>query len=92
VQGVNIWLYIKLLESIVDLTTAFVFVTFVALNSFFSYRAGEKSGKYDGMLMGFRFLKDKNALRDKNKVIGFANWPMPLQQMYIDPDHVEIED
>jgi hypothetical protein len=44
------------------------------------------------MLMGFRFLKDKNALRDKNKVIGFANWPMPLQQMYIDPDHVEIED
>jgi len=75
-----------------DFMTASVFFTFVVLNSFFSYRAGEKSGKYDGMHMAFRFLRDKRALRDKNKVIGYSQWPLPLQQMYIDPDNVEIDD
>lgn len=76
----------------VDINTGLIFITFVIINSWFSFRAGEKSGKYDGMLMGFRFLKDKNALRDKIDIIGFDRWPLPLQQMYIDPDHVEIDD
>ena len=75
-----------------DFITILIFMAFVVVNSYFSFRAGEKSGKYDGMYMAFRFLKDKNALRDKNKVIGYANWPLPLRQMYIDPDNVEIDD
>ena len=75
-----------------DFSTAFIFVTFVVLNTYFSFRAGEKAGKFDGMVMAFRFLKDKKALRDKNKVIGYSQWPLPLQQMYVDPDNIEIDD
>jgi|TARA_B100001057_G_C22423329_1_gene784437 hypothetical protein len=75
-----------------DYTTAIIFIGFIIINSWFSFRAGEKAGRYEGMLMGFRFLKDKNALRDKIDIIGFNQWPMPLQQMYVDPDHVEIDD
>lgn len=76
----------------VDLNTGLIFITFVIINSWFSFRAGEKSGKYEGMLMAFHFLKGKHALRDKIDIIGFDRWPLPLQQMFIDPNHVEIDD
>lgn len=75
-----------------EFSTAFIFITFVAFNTYFSFRAGEKAGKFDGMVMAFRFLKGKKALRDKNKVIGYSQWPLPLQQMYVDPDNIEIDD
>lgn len=72
-------------------TQTIVFLIFIAANTFFSYRAGQKDGTFNGMLMTFQFLKKKSALKDKNNVIGFMQWPAPLQQMFIDPDNLEID-
>ena len=91
-HDVKIRVNIQYVGKLMDMSTGIIFVVFVLINTWLSYRAGEKAGKYEGMLLGFRFLRDKNALRDKIEIIGFNNWPEPLQQMYVDPDHVEIDD
>lgn len=75
-----------------DLQTTVLFLLFVCVNTIFSYRAGLKDGTFNGMHMAFRFLKNKSALKDKNSVIGFMQWPVPLQELFNDPDNLEIDD
>ena len=45
-----------------------IFGVFIVLNSYFSFRAGETSGKFGGIISIVQFLKDKNALKDKNSI------------------------
>ena len=62
------------------------FLLFILANSYFMYKAGEKAGKFNGMISIIQFFKQKNALKDKNSIIGFKNWPKPLQALYESPD------
>ena len=61
-------------------------LVFVFFNSYFMYKAGEKSGKFIGMISITQFFRQKNVLKDKNKIIGFENWPLPVQVIYEDPN------
>ena len=63
-----------------------LFVLFIALNSFYSFKAGEKAGKFIGMISITQFFKEKHVLKDKNKIEGFKDWPASVQLMYITPD------
>ena len=65
---------------------------FIAANSYFMFKAGEKAGKFVGMISIVQFFKQKNALKDKNSIIGFKNWPMVVQVMYEAPDPELFED
>ena len=66
--------------------TAALFIGFVVLNTVFSYNAGKKDGIFTGMISITQFFRQKNVLKDKNKIIGFENWPLPVQVIYEDPD------
>lgn len=64
----------------------FVFMTFVVANTYFSYKAGLFAGKVEGMISITQFFRDKQALKDKQSILGFKNWPEPIQLMYETPD------
>lgn len=74
-----------------DFTTTLIFVVFVILNSYFSFRAGEKAGKFGGIISIVQFLKDKNALKDKNNIIGFNQWPELVKEVYNNPYEIESD-
>mgnify|MGYP003648812105 FL=1 len=62
------------------------FMLFIVINSFFSFKAGEKAGKFIGMISITQFFKEKHVLKDKNKIEGFKDWPASVQIMYVTPD------
>jgi len=68
----------------------FIAFIFILANTYFSCKAGEQageqSGRFEGMLSITQFYKDKNVLKDKKKILGFKNWPLPIQILYGDPD------
>lgn len=63
-----------------------LFVLFIALNSFYSFKAGEKAGKFIGMISITQFFKEKHVLKDKNNIEGFKDWPEAVRLMYLTPD------
>ncbi len=63
-----------------------IFLLFVIANSYFMFKAGEKAGKFTGMISIVQFFKQKNVLKDKNDIIGFKKWPIAIQMLYSDPD------
>jgi len=63
-----------------------IFLFFVIANSYFMFKAGEKAGKFTGMISIVQFFKQKNVLKDKNDIIGFKKWPIAIQMLYSDPD------
>lgn len=69
-----------------------LFLLFIIANSYFMYRAGEKAGKFTGMISITQFFKQKSVLKDKKDIIGFNNWPLAIQIMYANPDPEIFED
>ena len=69
-----------------------IFLLFVVANSYFMFKAGEKAGKFTGMISIVQFFKQKNVLKDKNDIIGFKKWPIAIQMMYVNPDPDIFED
>jgi len=63
-----------------------IFLLFVVANSYFMFKAGEKAGKFTGMISIVQFFKQKNVLKDKNDIIGFKKWPIAIQLLYTDPN------
>ena len=63
-----------------------IFLLFILVNSYFMYKAGEKAGKFTGMISITQFFKQKNVLKDKNSIIGFESWPEAIQVLYEVPD------
>ena len=72
--------------------TYILFLIFILINSYFSFKAGEKSGKFIGMISIVQFFQTKGVLKDKKEIIGFKNWPTPIQILYINPDKDLFED
>ncbi|MGY8867855.1 MAG: hypothetical protein ACKVJK_19795 [Methylophagaceae bacterium] len=68
-----------------------IFGVFIVLNSYFSFRAGETSGKFGGIISIVQFLKDKNALKDKNSIEGFNQWPALVKEVYNNPYEIESD-
>jgi hypothetical protein len=66
-------------------------LAFVILNSYFSFRAGQLNGKFSGIIQIVQFLKDKNALKDKNSIIGFNQWPALVKEVYNNPYEIESD-
>jgi|TARA_R110001592_G_scaffold154623_1_gene383719 hypothetical protein len=56
------------------------------------FKAGEKAGKFTGMISIVQFLKEKNVLKDKKDIQGFKNWPLAIQILYATPDPEIFED
>lgn len=65
---------------------------FIAANSYFMFRAGEKAGKFVGMISIVQFLKEKRVLKDKKDIVGFKNWPLAIQMLYTNPNPEIFED
>lgn len=61
-------------------------LVFILANTYFSFKAGETSGRFEGMISITQFYKDKKVLKDKQKILGFKNWPMAIQVLYGNPD------
>ena len=40
----------------------------------------------------YSVFKQKSVLKDKNDIIGFENWPLAIQMMYVNPDPDMFED
>jgi hypothetical protein len=59
---------------------------FILANTYFSFKAGETSGRFEGIISITQFYKDKNVLKDKKKILGFKKWPLPIQVLYGNPD------
>lgn len=68
-----------------------IFGVFIVLNSYFSFRAGETSGKFGGIVSIVQFLKDKNALKDKNSIEGFNQWPALVKEVFNNPYEIESD-
>ena len=68
------------------------FLIFVIANSFFMFRAGEREGKFAGMIQITRFYQDEHALIDKSNINRFKNWPVAIQVLYNDPDVKHFDD
>ena len=68
-----------------------IFGVIIVLNSYFSFRAGETSGKFGGIISIVQFLKDKNALKDKNSIEGFNQWPALVKEVYNNPYEIESD-
>ena len=66
------------------------FLLFILANSYFMYKAGERAGKFTGMISITQFFKQKNALKDKNSILGFKNWPAVVQAMYDAPNPEQL--
>lgn len=56
------------------------------------FRAGEKAGKFVGMISIVQFLKEKRVLKDKKDIVGFKNWPLAIQMLYTNPNPEIFED
>lgn len=69
-----------------------LFLLFVIANSYFMFKAGEKAGKFTGMISITQFFKQKSVLKDKKDIIGFEKWPLAIQMMYSNPDPDMFED
>ena len=65
---------------------------FIAANSYFMFKAGEKAGKFVGMISIVQFLKEKRVLKDKKDIIGFKKWPEAIKILYVTPDPNLFED
>lgn len=63
-----------------------IFLLFVVANSYFSFKAGEKAGKFVGMISIVQFLKEKDVLKDKKDITGFKRWPEAIKLIYITPN------
>lgn len=61
------------------------FGIFILANSYFCFRAGEKAGRFMGMLTITQFFQSKSVLKDKKEIVGFKNWPKAIQLLYLDP-------
>ena len=72
--------------------TYIIFAIFILANSYFSFKAGEKAGKFIGMLSIVQFFQTKGVLKDKKEIVGFKNWPEALQVIYTDPRKELFED
>ena len=69
-----------------------LFIGFVALNTVFSYKAGKNEGLFQGMISITQFYKDKSALKDKQSILGFENWPDPVKFVFNNPNPENFED
>lgn len=67
------------------------FLLFILINSYFSFKAGEKAGKFVGMISIVQFLKEKNVLKDKKDITGYDRWPEAIKVLYVtaNPDLFE---
>ena len=65
---------------------------FIAANSYFMFKAGEKAGKFTGMISIVQFFKENDVLKDKKDIRGFKNWPLAIQMMFVNPDPDIFED
>ena len=72
-----------------DPLTVLAFIVFVCVNSYFSFRAGETSGKFGGIVSIIQFLKTKDALKDKNNITGFEQWPTLVKKVFNNPYDIE---
>ena len=72
--------------------TYLLFLSFIMANSYFMYKAGERAGKFTGMISITQFFKQKSVLKDKKDIIGFEKWPLAIQMMYSNPDPDMFED
>jgi hypothetical protein len=72
--------------------TYILFFIFILINSYFSFKAGEKSGRFIGMLHIVQFFQTKGVLKDKKEIVGFKNWPRAIQVLYLDPREELFED
>ena len=75
-----------------DTEYAIYFLLFVLANSYFMYRAGQREGRFEGMIQITRFFRQENALIDKSDILRFKKWPLPLQVIYEDPDINNFDD
>ncbi len=75
-----------------DFGTTALFLGFVILNTVFSYNAGKKEGIFMGMISITQFYKNRNALKDKQSILGFEKWPEITQAMFLDPNPNNFED
>lgn len=69
-----------------DYDFIFYFLIFIVLNTYMCFRAGFKSGQYQGIAQTIHFLKSKRAFKDKNDILGYSNWPQPIRSVFEDPD------
>ncbi|MDA8847127.1 hypothetical protein N9J02_00680 [bacterium] len=69
-----------------------IFLVFIAINSYFSFKAGEKAGKFVGMISIVQFFKEKDVLKDKKDIQGFKKWPLAIQMLYANPDPTTFKD
>jgi len=69
-----------------------IFILFIIANSYFSFKAGEKAGKFVGMISIVQFLKEKRVLKDKKDIHGFKNWPEAIRLLYVTPNPELFED
>ena len=68
-----------------DTEYAIYFLLFVLANSYFMYRAGQREGRFEGMVQITRFFKSENALIDKSDINRFKNWPIAIQVFFVAP-------
>lgn len=61
------------------------FGIFVLANSYFCFKAGEKAGRFMGIISITQFFQSKSVLKDKKEIVGFRNWPRAIQILYLDP-------
>ena len=69
-----------------------IFLLFIIVNSYFSFKAGEKAGKFVGMISIVQFLKEKRVLKDKKDIVGFKKWPEAIRLLYVTPNPDLFED
>ena len=67
----------------------FGFFTFVVLNTVFTFRAGQESGKWQGIVGTMLFLKEKKCLMPKTSIRDFDTWPEMLQSIYTNPENIK---
>lgn len=75
-----------------DFMTMAIVLGFVVLNTVLSYNAGKKEGIFIGMISITQFYKRKSALKDKQSILGFDNWPIETQAVFMNPDPSNFED
>ena len=75
-----------------DTEYAIYFLLFVLASSYFMYRAGQREGRFEGMIQITRFFKSENALIDKSDINRFKNWPIAIQVLFDDPDINNFQD
>ena len=69
-----------------DMEYGIYFLLFVLANSIWMYKAGQREGRFEGMVQITRFFRQENAFIDKSNILRFKNWPLPIQMVFEDPD------